>query len=43
LRAISDTADMDAAFDFDEFLKHSSQISSSFIMAMLEKIMEKQV
>jgi len=43
LRAISDTADMDAAFDFDAFLKHSSQVSSSFIMAMLEKIMEKRV
>ncbi len=43
LRAISDTADMDATFDFDEFLKHSSQVSSSFIMAMLEKIMEKRV
>ena len=42
LRAISDTADMDATFDFDEFLKHPSQVSSSFIMAMLEKIMEKQ-
>jgi len=42
LRAISDAADMDATFDFDEFLKHSSQVSSSFIMAMLEKIVEKQ-
>jgi len=42
LRAISDTADTDATFDFDEFLKHSSQVSSSFIMAMLEKIMAKQ-
>lgn len=42
LRAISDTADTDATFDFDEFLKHSSQVSSSFVMAMLEKIMEKQ-
>ena len=38
LRAISDAADMEAAFDFDEFLKHSSKVSSSFIMAMLEKI-----
>ena len=38
LRAISDAADMDAAFDFDEFLKHSSKISSSFILGMLEKI-----
>ncbi|UFS63335.1 5'-methylthioadenosine/adenosylhomocysteine nucleosidase [Sulfurimonas sp. HSL-3221] len=38
LRAISDAADMDATFDFDEFLKHSSQVSSSFVMGMLEKI-----
>ncbi|WP_457606260.1 5'-methylthioadenosine/adenosylhomocysteine nucleosidase [Nitratifractor sp.] len=38
LRAISDAADMDATFDFDEFLRHSSQRSSSFILAMLEKI-----
>ncbi len=38
LRAISDAADMDAAFDFDEFLKHSSQVSSSFIVAMLDKL-----
>ncbi len=38
LRAISDAADMDAAFDFDEFLKHSSKVSSSFIIGMLEKI-----
>jgi adenosylhomocysteine/aminodeoxyfutalosine nucleosidase len=29
---------MDAAFDYDEFLNHSSQVSSSFIMGMLEKI-----
>jgi len=42
LRAISDTADMEATFDFDEFLKHSSQVSSSFIVAMLEKISAKQ-
>ena len=41
LRAISDAADMDAAFDFDEFLKHSSQVSSSFIMGMLEKIQQE--
>jgi len=38
LRAISDAADMDAAFDFDAFLRHSSQVSSSFILAMLEKM-----
>ena len=42
LRAISDTADMDATFDFDEFLKHSSQVSSSFVLAMLDKIADGQ-
>lgn len=42
LRAISDAADTDATFDFDEFLKHSSQVSSSFILAMLEKIADDQ-
>ncbi len=42
LRAISDAADTDATFDFDEFLKHSSQVSSSFVLAMLEKIADGQ-
>ncbi len=42
LRAISDSADMDAAFDFDEFLKDSSKRSSSFILNMLEKISENE-
>ena len=42
LRAISDTADSDATFDFDEFLKHSSQVSSSFVLAMLDKIADGQ-
>ncbi len=41
LRAISDAADMDATFDFDEFLKDSAKVSSSFIIAMLDKINEK--
>lgn len=41
LRAISDAADMDATFDFDEFLKHSSRVSSSFVVSMLEKIAVK--
>ena len=40
LRAISDSADMDAGFDFDEFLKHSSQRSSSFVISMLDKIVD---
>ncbi len=38
LRSISDTADMDAGFDFDEFLKDSSKKSANFIIAMLDKI-----
>jgi len=38
LRAISDTADMDASFNFDEFLESSAQESAVFIMKMLEKI-----
>ncbi len=38
LRAISDSADMDASFDFDAFLKSSAKISADFIMAMVRKI-----
>lgn len=38
LRAISDAADMDASFDFDEFLHSSAQVSADFIMKMVEKI-----
>ena len=38
LRSISDTADMDASFDFDEFLKDSSKKSADFIISMLDKI-----
>jgi len=33
---------MDAAFDFDEFLKHSSRLSSSFIVSMLEKLSQRE-
>lgn len=40
MRSISDTADSGAVEDFDEFLKHSSQRSSSFIVAMLDKIVD---
>ena len=40
LRAISDAADMDAAFDFDEFLKHSSKVSSDFMMGLVDKIID---
>ncbi len=41
MRSISDAADTGAAFDFDEFLKHSAQRSSSFIISMLDKILAK--
>ena len=38
LRAISDSADMDAGFDFDTFLKSSAQISADFILSMVDNI-----
>ena len=38
LRAISDAADMDAGFNFDEFLNSSAKVSASFIIAMLDEI-----
>jgi adenosylhomocysteine/aminodeoxyfutalosine nucleosidase len=38
LRAISDAADMDAGFDFDEFLHSSSAKSAAFVFAMLDAI-----
>jgi len=38
LRAMSDTADTDAHFDFDAFLKVSAKTSSSFVLAMLESL-----
>lgn len=38
LRAISDTADMDAGFDFDEFLKSSAKTSASFLIKIVDKL-----
>lgn len=38
LRAISDAADMDASFNFDEFLESSAVESANFIMKMVENI-----
>ena len=38
LRAISDAADMDAGFNFDEFLESSAKISAEFILKMIKKI-----
>ncbi|DAB40682.1 MAG TPA: 5'-methylthioadenosine/S-adenosylhomocysteine nucleosidase [Sulfurovum sp. UBA12169] len=38
LRAISDSADMDAGFDFDTFLESSAKISADFILEMVGRI-----
>ena len=40
LRAISDAADMDASFSFDEFLESSAVESANFIMKMVDKIVD---
>ncbi|MDD5373154.1 MAG: 5'-methylthioadenosine/adenosylhomocysteine nucleosidase [Sulfurimonas sp.] len=40
LRAISDAADMDASFSFDEFLESSAKESAEFIMKMVQSIIE---
>ena len=41
LRAISDAADMDASFSFDEFLETSAIESAEFVMRMIDKIVEQ--
>jgi adenosylhomocysteine/aminodeoxyfutalosine nucleosidase len=38
LRAISDTADMDAGFSFEEFLVTSAKNSANFLMKVIEKL-----
>lgn len=38
LRAISDAADVDAGFSFDEFLESSAKESAEFMMKMVENI-----
>lgn len=38
LRAISDSADMDASFNFDAFLESSAKISADFILSMVDEI-----
>ena len=38
LRAISDTADMDAGFDFDEFLKSSAIESAKYLIKIVDEI-----
>jgi len=38
LRAISDSADMDAGFNFDEFVESSAKESANFLMKMVDKL-----
>jgi adenosylhomocysteine/aminodeoxyfutalosine nucleosidase len=38
LRAISDAADMDAGFNFDEFLKSSAKVSADFVLDMVARL-----
>ena len=38
LRSISDTADMDAGFNFDEFVESSAKISAEFLMKMVDRL-----
>lgn len=38
LRAISDSADMDASFNFDEFVVSSAKVSAEFILNMVNAI-----
>ena len=40
LRAISDSADMDAGFDFEAFLEKSAKVSADFILSMVDAIEE---
>ncbi len=40
LRAISDAADMDASFSFDEFLETSAVESAQFVMKMVDKVID---
>ncbi len=43
LRSISDAADSDASFSFDEFLVSSANISATFVMSMVEKLGHKNL
>ncbi|MFA6760321.1 MAG: 5'-methylthioadenosine/adenosylhomocysteine nucleosidase [Sulfuricurvum sp.] len=38
LRSISDAADMEAGFSFDEFLKSSAEVSAKFVLAMVDRL-----
>ena len=38
LRSISDSADIDASFNFEEFVESSAKISAEFLMKMVDKL-----
>lgn len=40
LRAISDSANMDAGFDFDEFLQSSAKISSNYLIKIVDELIK---
>ena len=40
LRAISDSANMDAGFDFDEFLQSSAKISSNYLVKIVDELIK---
>ena len=40
LRSISDSADMDAGFNFEEFVESSAKVSAKFLMNMVDKLAE---
>lgn len=40
LRAISDSANMDAGFDFDEFLKSSAKNSADYLIKIVKKLIK---
>jgi len=40
LRSISDSADMDASFNFEEFVESSAKISATFLMKMVDRLAE---
>ncbi len=41
LRSISDAADMDAGFSFEEFVESSAKISADFLMRLLDELIER--
>ena len=38
LRSISDSADMDAGFNFEEFVQSSAKVSAEFLMKMVDRL-----